>query len=296
MKLKELFDKGEFVFTGEVGPVKGAISRDESYVPPCAREAQHLRGHVHAVNVTDNQSAVMRLGSLAACVRLKKAGFEPIYQITCRDRNRLALQSEILTAYSLGVDNMLLLTGDHTNLGDHREAKPVFDLDSVQLIKIASGLQEGRDMVGNELLYSPDVYIGAVVNPNFEPMDLQIMKMEKKIEAGARFFQTQAVYDPATFEKFIRKTEGFGVPVQYGHVVLKSPAMGEYMNKNVSGISVPETLINEIGSVPTGMRKQKAIEISVRLAKEIVPMVQGIHFMPLGWSDIVPEIIREIKQ
>ena len=294
MKLNQLFNKGEFVITGEVGPVKGAIPRDENYVPPCAEEAQHLKGLAHAINVTDNQSAVMRLGSLAACVRLKKMEMEPIYQITCRDRNRLALQSEILTAYSLGVDNMLLLTGDHTNLGDHRQAKPVFDLDSVQLIKIAADLNAGKDMVGNDLLNAPDICIGAVVNPNFEPLDLQLIKMEKKIEAGAQFFQTQAVYDPAVFEKFIRKAEGFGVPVQYGHVILKSPAMAKYMNNYVSGIKVPQDLIEEVSSAPKNKRKQKAVEISVRLVKEIAPMAQGIHFMPLGWSDIIPEIIREI--
>ena len=149
MKLKDLFERGEFVISGEVGPVKGAIPRDENFVPPCLMEARQLNGSAHAINVTDNQSAVMKLGSLAACVRLKKNGFEPIYQITCRDRNRIALQSEILTAYSLGVDNMLLLTGDHTNLGDHKQAKPVFDLDSVQFVKIAAGLQAGRDMAGN---------------------------------------------------------------------------------------------------------------------------------------------------
>lgn len=295
MKLNELFDKGDFVITGEVGPVKGAILRDENYLPPCAEEAQHLKGYVHAINVTDNQSAVMRLGSLAACVRLKKMEIEPIYQITCRDRNRLALQSEILTAFSLGIDNMLLLTGDHTNLGDHREAKPVFDLDSVQLIKIAAGLQAGKDMVGNDLLNAPDIYIGAVVNPNFEPLDLQLLKMGKKIEAGAQFFQTQAVYDPALFEKFIRKVEGFGVPIQYGHVILKSPAMAKYMNSYVSGIKVPQALIEEVSSVSQDKRKQKAVEISARLVNEIAPMVQGVHFMPLGWSDIVPDIIQEIK-
>ena len=154
----------------------------------------------------------MRLGSLAACIRLKKIGHEPIYQITCRDRNRLALQSDILTAFSLGVDNMLLLTGDHTNLGDHKEAKPVFDLDSVQLVKIAADLQEGQDMVGNDLLNSPDIFIGAVVNPNFEPLDLQLMKMSKKAEAGAEFFQTQAVYDDRAIDEFVEKVKGLDLP------------------------------------------------------------------------------------
>ncbi|MFP3928792.1 MAG: methylenetetrahydrofolate reductase, partial [Desulfobacteraceae bacterium] len=249
MKLGSLFEKGEFVVTGEVGPVKGAIPRDIKIKPACLQEAEHMREFVHAVNVTDNQSAVMKLGSLAASLRLRENGFEPIYQITCRDRNRIALQSEILTAYSLGVDNMLLLTGDHTNLGDHREAKAVFDLDSVQLLKIAEQLQRGLDMVGNELVNKPDIFIGAVVNPNFEPLDLQLMKMKKKIEAGAQFFQTQAVYDDRTVDEFVEKTEKFGRPIQLGVVVLKSPAMGDYMNRNVTGITVPQQWIDEIRSV-----------------------------------------------
>ncbi len=180
MKLTTLFDKGEFVITGEVGPIKGAINRDKSIEPGCAIEALHLQQHVHAVNVTDNQSAVMRLGSLAASVRLKTAGIEPVYQLTCRDRNRLALQSDLLTAYSLGIDNVLLLTGDHIQLGDHKEAKPVFDLDSVQLIRMARGLSKGFDISGNKLEHGIDMALGAVVNPNFDPIELQLMKMKKK--------------------------------------------------------------------------------------------------------------------
>lgn len=291
MKLSELFDNGEFVVTGEVGPVKGAIPRDESYLPPCAREAEHLKGHVHAINVTDNQSAVMRLGSLAACVGLKKKGHEPIYQITCRDRNRLALQSEILTAFSLGVDNMLLLTGDHTNLGDHKEAKPVFDLDSVQLVKIAMDLQNGKDMVGNNLLHAPDIFIGAVVNPNFQPLDLQLMKMEKKVAAGAQFFQTQAVYDDRTIDEFAEKVEGMGRPIQLGVVVLKSPQMGHFMNNNVSGIHVPQEWIDEIGAVDKADRKKKAAEMTGKFIRKHKSKFQGVHIMPLGWTDIVPEIL-----
>jgi len=295
MKLDELFNNGKFVVTGEVGPVKGAIPRDESFVPPCAQEAEHLNGHVHAINVTDNQSAVMRLGSLAACIRLKKMGHEPIYQITCRDRNRLALQSEILTAFSLGVDNMLLLTGDHTNLGDHKEAKPVFDLDSVQLVKIAADLQNGKDMAGNDLLNSPDIFIGAVVNPNFQPLDLQMMKMNKKIEAGAQFFQTQAVYDDRTIDEFAEKVNGSGRPIQLGVVVLKSPQMGNFMNKNVSGIQVPQSWIDEIGSVDKADRKKKAAEMMGRFIRKHKSKFQGVHIMPLGWTDIVPEIIAQAE-
>ena len=295
MKITELFDKGEYVFTGEVGPVKGTVSRDDSVVPSCVMEAELFKDRVHAVNVTDNQSAVMKLGSMAACVKLKEKGKEPIYQLTCRDRNRIALQSDILTAYSLGIDNMLLLTGDHTSLGDHSEAKNVFDLDSVQLMKIATGLKDGYDMIGNEIQNPPDMTIGAVVNPNFEPLDLQLMKMEKKIEAGAEFFQTQAVYDVRAFEKFIKKAEQFGRPIQAGVVFLKSPGMGKYMNANVSGIKVPQAWIDEIGSVDTQDRKKKSAEMMIRFTNEIKSMCQGIHFMPLGWSDVVVQVIDAIK-
>ena len=291
MKLTELFDKGEFVITGEVGPIKGAINRDKSIEPACALEALHLQQHVHAVNVTDNQSAVMRLGSLAASVRLKTSGIEPVYQLTCRDRNRLALQSDLLTAYSLGIDNVLLLTGDHIQLGDHREARPVFDLDSVQLIRMAKGLGEGRDISGNELDHGIDMAFGAVVNPNFDPLDLQLMKMQKKIDAGAGFFQTQAVYDIPLFERFVERTNGFNCPVQAGIVILKSPQMGRFMNQNVSGIRVPDQWIDEIGSVDKADRKKKAAEMAGRLIREIRPMVQGLHLMPLGWTDIVPDIL-----
>jgi 5,10-methylenetetrahydrofolate reductase len=292
MKLGELFDQGAFVVTGEVGPVKGAIPRNGEK-PPCVREAEHLRGLVNAVNVTDNQSAVMKLGSLAACVKLKANNHEPIYQITCRDRNRIALQSEILTAYSLGVDNMLLLTGDHTHLGDHKEAKPVFDLDSVQLVRIAAELKAGKDMVGNDLANKPDMFIGAVVNPNFQPLDLQLMKMRKKMDAGAQFFQTQAVYDDRTVDEFIEKASKFGRPVQLGVVLLKSPQMGTFMNRYVSGISVPQAWIDEIGSVDKSDRKKKAAEMTGRFLQKHKAKFQGVHIMPLGWTDVVADILEQ---
>ena len=292
MKLTTLFANGDFVITGEVGPIKGAINRDKSIEPGCAIEALHLQQHVHAVNVTDNQSAVMRLGSLAASVRLKTAGIEPVYQLTCRDRNRLALQSDLLTAYSLGIDNVLLLTGDHIQLGDHKEAKPVFDLDSVQLIRMARGLSEGVDISGNKLEHGIDMALGAVVNPNFDPIELQLMKMKKKIDAGAQFFQTQAVYDVKLFERFMEKAQKFNIPIQVGIVILKSPQMGQFMNRNVSGIHVPETWIEEIGSVAKEDRKKKAAEMAGRFLVQVQSMVQGAHIMPLGWTDIVPDLLK----
>ncbi len=291
MKLTTLFEKGEFVITGEVGPIKGAIHRDKSIEPSCAIEALHLSQHVHAVNVTDNQSAVMRLGSLAASVRLKTNAIEPVYQLTCRDRNRLALQSDLLTAYSLGIDNVLLLTGDHIQLGDHKEAKPVFDLDSVQLIDMAKGLKRGYDISGSRIENYLDMAFGAVVNPNSDPLELQIMKMKKKIDAGAQFFQTQAVYDVKIFEKFIKQVEKFNCPIQVGIVILKSPQMAKFMNKNVSGVHVPENLIEEIGSVAKEDRRKKSAEIAGRFVKEVKSMCQGVHIMPLGWTDIVPDIL-----
>jgi len=295
MKLSTLFNHDKFVITGEVGPIKGAIHRDKSIEPSCAIEALQLHQHVHAVNVTDNQSAVMRLGSLASSVRLKTNGVEPVYQLTCRDRNRLALQSDLLTAYSLGIDNVLLLTGDHIQLGDHKEAKPVFDLDSVQLIEMAQGLKRGYDISGNRIENYIDMSFGAVVNPNSDPLELQLMKMKKKIDAGAQFFQTQAVYDVRVFEKFINKVEKHNIPIQVGVVILKSPQMGKFMNKNISGIHVPDEWIEEIGSVDKEDRKKKAAEMTGTFIRKVKSMIQGVHIMPLGWTDIVPDILEHAE-
>ena len=293
MKLTERFAKGEFVLTSEVGPMKGCIKNGEE--PSFLKEAKSIAQRVHAINVTDNQSAVMKLGSLAASLRLKNEGIEPIFQMTCRDRNRIALQSDLLSACSLGIENVLCLTGDHIKLGDHRSAKPVFDIDSVQLVAIARKLNQGYDMAGNELTSPTSLAVGAVVNPGFEPLDLQLIKMEKKVAAGAEFFQTQAIYDVSIFEKFMEKARQFGVPIQYGTVVIKSPEMARYMNEHVAGIRVPESIIEELASVPKERRKEKAVEISARLVGDVAPMVQGIHFMPLGWSDLVPDILERAR-
>jgi methylenetetrahydrofolate reductase (NADPH) len=292
MKLTEAYQKGEFVITSEVGPVKGCIRNGQA---PFLAEAETVKAHVHGVNVTDNQSAVMRLGSLAASVLLKQAGIEPIFQLTCRDRNRIALQSDLLSACTLGIDNVLCLTGDHLKMGDHPTGKGVFDIDSVQLLDIARGLNQGRDMMGHSLTAASDLALGAVVNPNFQPLDLQVLKMEKKIAAGAEFFQTQTVYDPRLFEAFMRKVEGFGVPIQFGLVLLKSPKMGTFMNEHISGIRVPQALIDEMAGAPEAGYRDKAVEIATRLLKEIAPMVQGVHFMPLGWSDLVPQLARTAR-
>jgi methylenetetrahydrofolate reductase (NADPH) len=286
-KLKQALEGGGFVVTGEMGPPKGV---DVSH---CLEDAEKLRRQVVAINVTDLQSAVMRVGSMAMCAKLIERGLEPVYQLTCRDRNRLALQSDLLSAWVLGIENVLCLSGDHPSLGDHPEAKPVYDLDSVQLLKAAATLNQGYDMTGHELEGRPDFFLGAVVTPALEPMEPQIIKMEKKVAAGARFFQTQAIYEPEKFERFIDRVQRFKVPVMAGIVVLKSAAMARFMNENVAGISVPDSLIEEMAATSKEDRKKKSVEISARLIRKIRPLCRGVHIMPLGWDELVPEIIRE---
>jgi methylenetetrahydrofolate reductase (NADH) len=287
--LKHALESGRFVVTGEIGPPKGA-SLDH-----CLQDAEKLRDRVTAINVTDLQSAVMRVGSLAVSVRLAERGLEPVYQLTCRDRNRLALQSDLLSAWALGVENALCLTGDHPILGDHTEAKPVFDLDSVQLLKAASSLNEGHDMADHELDSAPAFFLGAVVTPAADPVEPQIIKMKKKIEAGASFFQTQAVYEPDVFERFMDQVRSFNVPVIAGIVILKSAAMARFMNENVAGITVPETIIREMQETPKEDRKKKAVEISARIIRQVRPYCQGVHIMPLGWDDLVPQVVQEAE-
>ena len=270
--------------TSEVGPPKGIETKT------ILEDAELIRNRVDAINVTDLQSSVMRLGSLAVSSLLKQKGFEPIFQVTCRDRNRLALQSDILSAASLGIENLLILTGDHTTLGDHPEAKPVFDLDSVQLLQVVRKLQEGFDMKGNKLEgASPKFCVGAVVNPGADPIEPQIIKMEKKIDSGAEFFQTQAVYDIKVFENFLSKIKHLKTTILAGIVLLKSAGMARYMNKNVAGVFVPDNLIKEMEE--TKDKVATSIEIAARLIKELKPMCQGIHIMPIGWDKKVPLVL-----
>jgi 5,10-methylenetetrahydrofolate reductase len=284
MSFKEKLQSGKFLVTSEIGPPKGIETNK------LLEDAELIRGRVDGINVTDLQSSVMRLGSLAVCSLLKQKGFEPIFQVTCRDRNRLALQSDILSAAALGIENLLLLTGDHTTLGDHPDAKPVFDLDSVQFLQVVKKLQEGFDMKGNKLEgAAPKFCIGAVVNPGADPIEPQIIKMEKKIEAGAEFFQTQAIYDIKVFENFLSKIKHLKTTISGGIVLLKSAGMAKYMNKNVAGVFVPDNLIKEMEE--TKDKVAKSVEIASRLIKELKPMCQGIHIMPIGWDTKVPLVL-----
>ena len=286
MSLKSLLETEKFVVTAEVGPLKGTDTTEIEEV------AELLRGRVDATNVTDQQSSVMRLGSLATCYLLKQRGLDPVFQVTCRDRNRLALQSDLLSAYVLGIENVLALTGDLPSLGDHPQAKPVYDLDSVQLLWVIKRLNEGYDMVGNELKGKPNFFSGAVVNPGADTeaaFELQLIKMEKKIAAGARFFQTQAIYDIGAFARFMKRAERFNIPILAGIIPLKSAGMARFMNKNVAGVFVPEELIDKMAK--TENKARTGIEIAANLTKELRGMCQGMHIMAIGWEKRIPAIL-----
>lgn len=283
MALCEKIESGKFIVTSEITPPKGI------YVEDALKDAELIRGRVDAINVTDLQSSIMCAGSLAMCRLLVERGFEPVFQITCRDRNRLALQSDLLSAAVFGIKDVLALTGDHPALGDHPGAKPVFDLDSTQLLDVIKGLQAGRDMAGNELKGSPEFCVGAAVNPGADPLEPEIIKMEKKIQAGARFFQTQAVYDMRLFEKFLKASSHLKTTIVAGVLLLKSAGMARYMNKNVAGIFVPDSLIEEIDKAKD--KSAKSIEIAARFIKDLKPICQGIHIMPIGWNKKVPMVL-----
>jgi len=283
MGLRDKIKSGKFIVTSEIGPPKGTDIKE------VLEDAELIKGRVDAINVTDLQSSVMRVGSLAICSLLKEKGFEPVYQMTCRDRNRLALESDMLSAAVLGVENLLLLTGDYTTLGDHPQAKPVFDLDAVQLIGAAKTLMAGKDMVGNDLKGKPDFCIGAVVNPGADPLEPEIIKMEKKIASGAEFFQTQAVYDVEQFKKFLDRVKHLKTTIIAGIVLLKSGSMARYMNKNVSGVSVPDNLIKEMDTAEK--KSVKSIEIAARIINELKSTVSGVHIMPIGWDKKVPLVL-----
>jgi len=291
LPLKEAIAKGDFAVTCEIGPPKG-VDTEEIY-----EIGEILKGLVNGINVTDLQSSVMRLGSLATCHMLKDMGHDPIFQMTCRDRNRLALQSDLLSAYTLGIRNVLSLTGDHTTTGDHPQAKPVYDLDSVSLLYTMSKLEEGFDLVDNPLKGIPTFFKGAVVNPGADTdssLNLQLMKMQKKIDAGAQFFQTQAVFDERVMEKFAAKTDKLGVktPVMAGVILLKSEKMANYMNKNVPGIFVPKNIIDRMAS--TTDKASMCLEILTELITRLKPYCAGVHIQALGWEKHVPALIKSV--
>jgi 5,10-methylenetetrahydrofolate reductase len=284
---KDALKSGEFIVTAEVGPPKGTDIEEMKH------HIDLLKDKVHGINMTDNQSSVMRLSSLVGCHIIKERGGIPILQMTGRDRNRMALQSDLLSAAVLGIDTVLCLTGDHITMGDHKDAKPVHDLESVQLLKAVRTLESGKDLGGNALKGAPKFCAGAVVTPEADPIEPQLLKFEKKVRAGAEFFQTQAVYDLDNYKRFMDYASKFDVKILAGIVLLVSAGMGKFMNKNVAGISVPESLINEMDSVPKKEQLKKGVEIAGRMIRTLKEqgIGHGVHIMAIGKEDVVPDIL-----
>ncbi|MDV8112585.1 methylenetetrahydrofolate reductase [Bacillus sp. BAU-SS-2023] len=289
--LREALESGKFAITAEMAPPKGI---DLSHLVECAKA---VKGRVHAVNVTDFQSAVMRTTSLTTCKLLKDEGLEPVLQVTGRDRNRIAIQGELLSAGVFGIENMLALTGDHTIVGDHPQAKPVFDLDCVGILQTAQKLSQGTDMVGNQLKGSPEFYLGASVTPRYTPIEIQLLKMKKKINAGAKFFQTQAVYDIDTMREFKEHTKEMNTKILVGIIPLKSPGMAKFMNENVPGIYVPDELIDRLRSVGKENWASEGIKIAGELIQQLrdEDLCDGVHIMAIGAEENVPAILDAAK-
>lgn len=287
MSFREALESGKFVVTAEVGPPKGTDIKETVH------HLGLLRGKIDAVNITDNQSAIMRTCSLAVCKIALDLGLEPILQTTCRDRNRIALQSDLLGANILGIKNVLCMTGDHVSAGDHKGAKPVYDVESVQLLKIVDSLNKGKDMSGNELKGATNFFQGAVVTPEANPLEPQLIKFEKKVKAGARFFQTQAVFDIERFRDFMKYARKHPVKILAGLVVLKSVGMANFLNNNVPGIRVPQDLIEELKAAG----KEKALDTGMNITARHIRQLKeegicdGVHIMAIGLEDKVPEIM-----
>ncbi|MBS3756196.1 MAG: methylenetetrahydrofolate reductase [Desulfobacterales bacterium] len=284
---KKALDSGKFVVTSEVAPSKG------TNLEKMAHHVELLKDKVDAMNVTDHQSSVMRFPSLGGALLVKENGGEPILQMTCRDRNRLALQSDLMMASSRGINNVLCLTGDSVMLGDHKAAKGVFDLDSSQLLAAVRTMKGGKDMAGNDLDGDVNFCAGAIVTPEANPIEPQLIKFEKKIESGAEFIQTQAVYEMDNFKRFMDYARQFDVKILAGIILLTSAGMARFMNKNVAGVMVPQRLIDEMASAPKGGALKKGIEITGRMIAQIKEegICDGVHIMAIGKEEVVPDIM-----
>jgi len=280
--------KKPFLVTMEVNPPKGT---DLSEVLKAVEGVKRL---VDAVNVTDGSGAIMRACSLAVAKAVLDAGADPILQMTCRDRNRLALQADLLGAAILGIRNVLLLTGDDPKAGDHPEAKPVFDINSAALMQAAKGLTEGRDMAGKELAGAPTFCIGAAADPGAKDLDVEMQKFQAKIAGGAQFFQTQAVFNPAALSRFMERAKSFRKPVLAGILLVKSAKMARYMNEHVWGIHVPEDLIARFEKASD--KRAECVAVTAELIRAVRETANGIHLYGLGWEDLVPDILKEAKR
>jgi methylenetetrahydrofolate reductase (NADPH) len=294
--LEKILSAGEFAVTGELGPPRGGNAG------AIKEKAQHLKGMVDAVNITDNQTAVVRMASWAASVLLMKEGLEPNYQMVCRDRNRIAMQSDILGAHALGIRNMLCLSGDHQLFGDHPKSKKVFDIDSIQLISMAKKMRdEGKFLNGEELTEAPKMFVGAAANPFGEPYEYRVHRLAKKITAGADFIQTQCIYNMERFREWIKQANDMGLTekiyILAGVTPMKALGMARYMQKNVPGMDVPDWVIKRLQGVEKKKQASEGIAICCEQIEEFKELkgVAGVHLMAIEWEERVPEIVEKAK-
>ncbi len=290
--LENVLESGKFAVTAEAGPPKGTGTKG------IQRKAELLHACCDAVNVTDNQTAIVRMSSLAGCVLLKQAGVEPVMQMVTRDRNRIALQSDVLGAVALGISNILCLTGDHQKFGNHPSAKGVFDIDSIQLIQTLKNMRDEKKFLsGDDVSGEVPLYIGAVENPYADPFELRVRRLAKKVKAGADFIQTQAVYDVAKFARWMEMVCQRGLDKQVhilaGVIPIRSAGMARYMRDNVSGVSVPDEIITRMEEAASA--KDEGARIAIEIIEQIkeMPGIHGVHIMAVGWEDIVPEIVEK---
>jgi len=292
-RLKSVLEGGNFAVTAECGPPKGA---DPGVI---LRKAEILRGKVDGVNVTDNQTAIVRMCSLAACDLLKRAGLDPVLQMVVRDRNRIALQSDILGASALGIRNVLCLSGDHQIFGNQPQALGVFDLDSIQLVQAVKAMRDEGVIVGGEPLNGPpELFIGAAANPFADPLEFRLVRLAKKIKAGAQFIQTQCIYNLERFERWLKMARDRGL-TERAHILggvtpLKSAGMARYMKNRVSGMDIPEGIIKRLEGVPKEKQKEEGLQICVETIEKLkeIPGVKGVHVMAIEWEEVVGEIVE----
>lgn len=291
--LEKALESGKFVVTAECGPPKGADTE------VLIKKGKSLLGWIDAVNVTDNQTAIVRMSSVAACSILKQLGHEPILQMVTRDRNRIALQSDLFGAYALGVRNVLCLTGDHQSFGNQRECVGVFDLDSIQLLKTVRDMREAGVIIGGEAIQGPPkLFAGAAENPFADPVDWRVIRLGKKVNAGADFIQTQCIYNLPRFETFMAQARDMGLTektyILAGVTPLKTVGMARYMATKVAGMDIPEELISRMANTPKEKQAEEGIKIAVETIQRVkeIPGVAGVHLMAIEWEHKVPEILR----
>jgi len=289
--LEKVLDGGMFGVTAEAGPPKGTSPA------VVQRKGEQLRNCCDAVNVTDNQTAIVRMSSIAGCTLLKQQGVDPIMQMVVRDRNRIAIQSDVLGAVALGINNILCLSGDHQKFGNHPTAKNVFDIDSIQLIQTLKVMRDEKKFIcGEDISGEVPIYIGAAANPFADPFEFRVTRLAKKVKAGADFIQTQAIYDVAKFSKWMEIVRNQGLDEQVhilaGIIPIRSVGMARYMRDYVSGVSVPDEIITRMEKADDA--KEEGVKIPLEIIEQLmeIPGVHGIHIMAVGWESIVPQIVE----